>query len=486
MPLSSIVLVLNALVFAVELALLLFDSNNDRYIPSGQVVATKLITSPHGERFLRSRRHSHDDPSVISPDILLRFKCPSASNFKAFFASMESPLDLRYAIVIDAGSQGSRVHVYEFVYCQGHLVGLASELFHESTPGLSKFASNGASFAWRTVEPILESARVVIPPEKWSRVPLRMCATAGMRLVGSDNDRRMLLTTVQKYLVEHSGFSVSSDAVQVISGAEEAVMAWLTVNFLRNLISFDQLIHHHHHTRGRVDARLTEPNETDPPLLDLLASRTSTTLDLGGASTQIVFASNGSFGKSIHHQKYYFPLETRHGTLQLYRHSHLGYGLIEARKRINVTCKPCSHSDFKWSDCVECINIVMFPKESNCLHPPCILGSTHQPPIHKNSPIVAASFLSETIRKLLNQENEEKEIEITLGEIEAKSKTHCIYTSPKTTLCMDLAYIVTLLKSGYGLEEEHRLVLTEEIGGFQMSWSLGVALGLLAEQHHDN
>ena len=49
--------------------------------------------------------------------------------------------DIFYAIVFDAGSTGSRIHVYKFTRKNGHLE-LLFELFEQIKPGLSSFADD--------------------------------------------------------------------------------------------------------------------------------------------------------------------------------------------------------------------------------------------------------------------------------------------------------------------------------------------------------
>lgn len=71
-----------------------------------------------------------------------RFKDES---FKSEFSKLQSdclPLDgypkIQYAIVIDAGSTGSRVHIYRFNYCKESPV-LEDEVFVVTKPGLSSY-----------------------------------------------------------------------------------------------------------------------------------------------------------------------------------------------------------------------------------------------------------------------------------------------------------------------------------------------------------
>lgn len=89
----------------------------------------------------------------------------------------------QYAVIIDAGSTGSRVIAYEFHkgYLDGRLI-LDNELFIESKPGLSSFhdePKNGA----KTIEALLQKARVFVPQRFWATTPLVLKATAGLRLL---------------------------------------------------------------------------------------------------------------------------------------------------------------------------------------------------------------------------------------------------------------------------------------------------------------
>lgn len=434
--------------FAVQLALLLLDRPAD-YLPWGRVRHSKLILSPGHLKTLKTDGGGEG----MTGDLHRRFKCPSAK------------IGLRYAAVLDAGSTGTRVHVYEFAYCQGHMLGLAGELFHEAQPGLSAFASEPL-WAWRTLRPIVESARRVVRGAE--SVPVVLCATAGMRLVASECERERVLHESSLYLSALPRPFELVD-VRVISGGEEAVMAWLTVNFLRGIFSFAELLHHR---QSQFDGSKGRRRSRDEELLSLLVSRTSTTIDLGGASTQIVFAVDHVVDDEDH---YYWPLETRHGTMHLYRHSHLGYGMLEARKRIrSADLTGVCGNDFNWDACCALVHREMFTS-GQCARRPCNFGNVHQPAVNPKSPVIAASFLSSTIRWLYSNDNED-ELETTVGKVESLAISEC-----KGTRCLDLAYIVALLKTGYGLGSEQKLVLAEEIAGFQMSWSLGVALELLAD-----
>ena len=90
----------------------------------------------------------------------------------------------RYGIMLDAGSTGSRVHVYHFTYCPeapGRPL-LQGEVFEKVTPGLSHYAASPADAA-ASLAPLLDTAQRSIPRHLWASTPIALRATAGLRLL---------------------------------------------------------------------------------------------------------------------------------------------------------------------------------------------------------------------------------------------------------------------------------------------------------------
>lgn len=64
----------------------------------------------------------------------------------------------------------------------------------------------------------------------WSKTPLVLKATAGLRLllpVEADN----LLNEVRDVFMR-SGFAVKDDSVEILDGIDEGIYSWFTINFL--------------------------------------------------------------------------------------------------------------------------------------------------------------------------------------------------------------------------------------------------------------
>lgn len=123
--------------------------------------------------------------------------------------SLASSLNLHkpfYAVIIDAGSTGSRVLAFTFhtSIVSGDLV-LDDEFFAEVKPGLSSFADNPKEGA-KTLAILVDKAKNVIPKSAWAQTPIDMKATAGLRLLPKDK-ADILLEECKKYLKE-SGFMV--------------------------------------------------------------------------------------------------------------------------------------------------------------------------------------------------------------------------------------------------------------------------------------
>ena len=214
---------------------------------------------------------------------------------------------MQYALMIDAGSTGSRIHIYKFNNC-GPSPAYEYEVFKQRKPGLSSYATNPVAAA-ESLDELMEEAVKVVPSSLQSCTPVAVKATAGLRLLGTTQSDA-ILDAVKRRLHERYPFSVvEKDGVVIMDGKDEGVYAWITANYLLNTIRADSPVH----------------------------AQSYAVLDLGGASTQIVFEPNfdiepdSAFTEGEH--KYELTFGNKKHVL--YQHSYLGYGLMQARKSVH-------------------------------------------------------------------------------------------------------------------------------------------------------
>ncbi len=75
------------------------------------------------------------------------------------------PTVARYAVVFDAGSTGSRVHVFRFEQAgENGPLKLKSDTFEQLKPGLSSYADDPAKAA-ASLQPLLDTALKTVPKE---------------------------------------------------------------------------------------------------------------------------------------------------------------------------------------------------------------------------------------------------------------------------------------------------------------------------------
>lgn len=248
---------------------------------------------------------------------------PSATTYCETPYNADSPI-IQYAITIDAGSTGSRIHVYKFNNC-GPSPTLEYETFKALQPGLSSFAKDPTAAA-ASLDPLLEEAVRVVPRSIHSCTPIEVKATAGLRLLPG-KEGEAILDEVRVRIESDWPFSLGKEdaAVEIMDGKDEGVYAWITANYLL----------------GNIGVGSNPGN-------------TIAVMDLGGASTQIVFEP--TFPEDSPHQlaegdhKYSLDFGGRDYTL--YQHSYLGYGLMRARRSVhNLVAFTWSFlSDASWDD----------------------------------------------------------------------------------------------------------------------------------------
>lgn len=144
-----------------------------------------------------------------------------------------------YALMIDAGSTGSRIHVYTFSNCNpspAALPKLEHEGFFMTKPGLSSFAGKPKEAA-ESLRVLMEHAMEGIQASERSCTPVAVKATAGLRMLG-DKESTQILNEVERWMNEEWPFHVIDDGVVIMDGRDEGVYAWITINYVRAISHF--------------------------------------------------------------------------------------------------------------------------------------------------------------------------------------------------------------------------------------------------------
>ncbi|MDP3559295.1 MAG: multidrug DMT transporter permease [Legionellaceae bacterium] len=162
-------------------------------------------------------------------------------------------------MVIDAGSSGSRAHLYEYEKAEGNVPSVIQELWSKKVnPGFSTLEAR-PEVIHQYIEQLLTGMPVA------EKVPVYFYATAGMRLL-PEASQQALYRVLKKEFKERSFAgqkSLSLVRAKTISGSDEGWFAWLTVNY----------------QRGTFNAQ---------------SQGSAGIMDIGGASTQIAFEVNPS------------------------------------------------------------------------------------------------------------------------------------------------------------------------------------------------
>lgn len=217
------------------------------------------------------------------------------------------PKDQGYIVVIDAGSSGSRGHVFRYNRGTPKRMIDPQHESYKAKPGLSSYASNPHE-AGESLMPLIQFCKEKIPREQFGQTRVLLKATAGLRKL-TQKQRDDILEAVRETLSE-SGLQFESQDAQVIDGSEEGLLGWMSVNYLNN----------------------DDDDKTN-------SSNGWSVLEMGGASLQVTqpLLGNTNHKKQMPSEllrEYSFPGK-RSSSGSVYTHSFLGLGMEEARKSVN-------------------------------------------------------------------------------------------------------------------------------------------------------
>lgn len=213
----------------------------------------------------------------------------------------EPAVACNYLVLVDAGSAGSRSYVYQITPAEaGGLPKVAQLAVAKVEPGLPSFKADPKA-AGQSVTDLLKKeggALATVPEACRAKTPTAVMATGGMRVLegesGGEAAAKAILDAAQA-AVKESG--LDGRFVGTISGQQEAVYGWLTVNYALGKLAGEG---------GTVGA-----------------------LDLGGSSAQIAFVPADAAGAPT------VNVSVGGRTHAVYAESYIGYGADYVRPHLN-------------------------------------------------------------------------------------------------------------------------------------------------------
>ncbi|NXT76058.1 ENTP1 diphosphohydrolase, partial [Zapornia atra] len=417
------------------------------------------------------------------------------------------PKNVKYGIVLDAGSSHTNLYVYEWPAEKENDTGVVQqvEVCKVEGPGISGY-SHATEKAGPSLAQCLRQAEKVIPSKQHQETPVYLGATAGMRLLSLENKSAAdnVLSSVEKTLLSAP---FSFQGARIISGQEEGAYGWITINYLLGNFKQSGWKKFLHSLKS--------------------VSETSGALDLGGASTQITFVPN-ELSSGSPENLLYFRLYGKN--YQVYTHSFLCYGKDQAlqqklardlqastsicslldpcfhqgyQKTINISnifktpCTSAKKKQFPFSqlylkgegDYQKCRrNIKTLFNKTNCPYSSCSFNGIYLPPLQGDFGAFSAFYF---VMNFLNLTNEQSPV--ALDKVASAIESFCArpwhevqtaYRQIKekylSEYCFSGVYILSLLENGYEFTEENwqRIHFLGKIGSSDAGWTLGYMLNL--------
>lgn len=352
-------------------------------------------------------------------------------------------------------------------------------------PGLSSF-SEDPELAGGSLTELLEFGKGRVPRELWRETEVRLMATAGLRLLDSEVQDRILDSCRKK--LKDSGFKFRDDWASVITGSDEGMYAWVVANYALGSLGGDPL-------------------------------RTTGIIELGGASAQVTFVSNEPMPS-----EYSQTVTYKNITYNLYSHSFLHFGqnvaydsLREALTlaEFNLAAKslrggklidPCTpkgylHNAESWklapglldekngfstlqsngnfSECRSAALLMLQKGKEKCSYQHCYIGSTFLPKL-RGKFLATENFFHTSKFFGLGQKSFLSDLIIAGQQFcgqdwsKLKNRYNFLHEEDLRHYCFSSAYIVALLHDSLGIAlDEERITVANQVEDIPLDWALG-------------
>ncbi|CDM63521.1 Nucleoside-triphosphatase ntp-1 [Caenorhabditis elegans] len=401
---------------------------------------------------------------------------------------VETKNNIKYGVICDAGSSGTRLFVYTLKPLSGGLTNIDT-LIHESepvvkkvTPGLSSFGDKPEQVV-EYLTPLLRFAEEHIPYEQLGETDLLIFATAGMRLL-PEAQKDAIIKNLQNGLKSVTALRVSDSNIRIIDGAWEGIYSWIAVNYIL----------------GRFD----KENDSKVGMIDM-----------GGASVQIAFEianEKESYNGGNVYEINLGSIETNEDyKYKIYSTTFLGYGANEGLKKYenslvksgnsNDSCSPRGlnrligeftvNGTGEWDVCLAQVSSLIGDKaQPSCPNPTCFLRNVIAPSVNLSTVqlygfseywYTTSNFgsggeyhyqkFTDEVRKYCQKDWNDiqdgfKRNEFPNADIERLG-----------TNCFKAAWVTSVLHDGFNVDKtKHLFQSVLKIAGEEMQWALGAML----------
>ena len=395
-----------------------------------------------------------------------------------------------YALVIDAGSTGSRSFVFKYELDESNVRIISSTKGVKVTPGLSSFVDATEDDIKDYILPMFYAAVKIIPEDKHNTTVVYMKGTAGMRLL-SRSDQSKLWKMAYNCLYNHEDvpFIINSNNFGTIDGYDEAYYAVLASNYIA----------------GSIDGNLHVVENT----------RMIGALDMGGSSSQMIFHTHTKPGKKVNAKDFWMHSWLNYG-VEVTREKVYAYLIKEsAQKNQNndpnsqrTVSNPCGflNNEIEFdkvvlkgsgngTECSRVIQNVLWSKSTCAPKTPCPVDGVRHPPIDGDFYGMSVYFYAFDCIRHIGGTRIQSWPTPTIAELESAVNSFCSlrnheanrsmqikkhkYTRPDQLQyrCLEGVYLLNLLENGFGFNRHSRnITLALDIKGHEAEWTLGFAL----------
>lgn len=384
----------------------------------------------------------------LSAFILISCSGEASNNTKKNASETELQAE-HYRLVIDAGSSGSRIYVYHISEGEnGKMPEIKIVDSKKVTPGVSEFPNNPER-VYLQMDTLLEFAQSKIDKKYWTKTELHLMATAGMRLLTSE-EQNSTMEALTGFFTKGTPFDFQ-EAI-VLSGQYEGLYGWTALNYLDDHFAADQ-------------------------------SRESL-LEMGGASTQIAFVSEDANNENVVHRKY--------GDVEfdLYAKSYLEMGQDRAITIAGVpACFPKGYqldNSLGIGDFNRCGEEIVGIFNQYCAENPkadCLFNTAFKASDADQYAAISAFYYTLDFFGFNGK--------VDLDDLKQKGENFCGMSWEEVrkefenaeeiylrAYCFNASYFYTLFTQGYGMDNDFVIESKNDVDGSEITWTLGAALDL--------